>query len=256
MKKIAGKCIRFILSLISRSPKLYDHVQRIFPKIGGALYISEQSYATNLEDLMAKFYCNQHRAQEGGFYVDVGALDPFRFSNTYALYLAGWRGINIEPRKDSIARFNLYRKGDINLNIGVSSDIGELEYFHFAEPAFNTTNKQRADYVVEQKYSKLLDHYMIKTMPLREIFQRYGVPVGGIDFLAIDVETYELEVLQSNDWEKYRPYFITIESLMSKENGYNIKALDKAPAVRFLLEQDYNIVAKIRNKIFFLDARQ
>ena len=91
MKKIAGKCIRFILNLISRSPKLYDHVQRIFPKIGGALYISEQSYATNLEDLMAKFYCNQHRAQEGGFYVDVGALDPFRFSNTYALYLAGWR---------------------------------------------------------------------------------------------------------------------------------------------------------------------
>ena len=56
MKKIAGKCIRFILSLISRSPKLYDHVQRIFPKIGGALYISEQSYATNLDDLMAKFY--------------------------------------------------------------------------------------------------------------------------------------------------------------------------------------------------------
>ena len=43
---------------------------------------------------------------------------------------------------------------------------------------------------------------------------------------------------------------------MSKENGYNIKALDKDPAVRFLLEQDYNIVAKIRNKIFFLDARQ
>lgn len=78
-----------MLEFMYRNPKLYDSVQRIFPKIGNVPYIFEQSYATNFEDMIAKFYCNQHRGTEGGFYVDVGALDPFRFSNTYALYLMG-----------------------------------------------------------------------------------------------------------------------------------------------------------------------
>ena len=256
MKKIAGKCVRFMLNLISRSPKLYDGVQRIFPKIGNMLYISEQSYATNFEDMIAKFYCNQHRGTEGGFYVDVGALDPFRFSNTYALYLMGWRGINIEPRKDSIYKFVKYRKRDINLNVGVSFERGELDYYAFEEPAYNTTGKERANYVVEQKYSKMIDHYKIKTLPLKEIFQQNDIPETGIDFLAIDVEGHELTVLQSNDWQAYRPFLIAMESLMSKENGYDVRYLDRDPAVKYLLDNDYKVVAKVRNKLFFMNNRQ
>lgn len=133
-------------------------------------------------------------------------MDPFRFSNTYALYLAGWRGINIEPRRDSIQKFNKYRKRDINLNIGVSLAAGELEYYSFAEPAYNTTEKDRADYVVQQGYSKLLEYYKIATRPLKEIFQQNDVLATGIDFMAIDVEGHELAVLQSNDWLLYRPF--------------------------------------------------
>lgn len=256
MRKIAEKCIRVVFNLISKSPKLYAAVQRVYSKIGDVLYVSEQSYATNFEDMIAKFYCNQHRGTKGGFYVDVGALDPFRFSNTYSLYLMGWRGINIEPRKDGIDKFNKYRKRDVNLNVGVSLDVGELDYYSFEEPAYNTTGKVRADYVVQQGYSPLIDHYKIKTLPLKEIFQQNNIPETGIDFLAIDVEGHELSVLQSNDWQVYRPFLIAMESLMSKENGYDVRFLDKDPAVKYLLDNDYKVVAKVRNKLFFMDNRQ
>lgn len=256
MKTFIKKCMHFILNLFSKSPRLYDAVHRVFPSVAHMLYFSECSYATNLEDLIAKFYCNQHRGKKGGFYVDVGALDPFTFSNTYGLYLAGWKGINIEPRKDSIEKFNRYRKGDINLNVGVSLEVGELNYYAFEEPAYNTTVKVRADYVKKEKYSKLIDQYKIKTLPLENIFQQNNIPETGIDFLAIDVEGHELPVLQSNNWQVYRPFLIAMESLISKENGYDIKFLDRDPAVKYLLERDYKIVAKVRNKLFFMDSRE
>jgi methyltransferase, FkbM family len=256
MKQLLKKLVQLLFNCTIQYPTVYDAMQRTFSKISNLLYITEISYATNFEDMIAKFYCNQHRNRNGGFYVDVGALDPFRFSNTYALYLAGWKGINIEPRRDCIQKFERYRKSDINLNIGISSETREMDYYSFQEPAYNTTQKERADYVIQQGYSQLIHSYKIKTLPLRDVFASNGVPATGIDFLAIDVEGHELSVLQSNDWQLYRPFFIAMESLMSRENGYNIQYLDEDPAVKFLLKQGYHIVAKVRNKLFFVDSKQ
>ena len=63
-------------------------------------------------------------------------------------------------------------------------------------------------------------------------------------------------MLQSNNWQVYRPFLIAMESLISKENGYDIRFLDRDPAVKYLLERDYKIVAKVRNKLFFMDSRE
>lgn len=56
-----------------------------------------------------------------GFYVDVGAYHPYRFSNTYWAYKRGWNGINIEPNADAKELFDRVRKRDINLCCGISS---------------------------------------------------------------------------------------------------------------------------------------
>lgn len=142
--------LRKIIRPVFRFLAKHDAVHKLYMKIGRLIGIQEFSYATNLEDVLAQFYCNSHRGREKGFYVDVGALDPFRFSNTYALYLMGWHGINIEPRKDAIDSFKCYRQRDVNLNLGISPEAGEMEYFSFLEPAYNTTIRDRADYVIQQ----------------------------------------------------------------------------------------------------------
>jgi hypothetical protein len=54
-----------------------------------------------------------------GFYIDVGAHHPFRYSNTHMLYRRGWRGINIDPIPGAKIAFDRFRPGDINLEMGV-----------------------------------------------------------------------------------------------------------------------------------------
>lgn len=85
------------------------------------------------------------QGRESGFYVDVGAYDSIRFSNTNYFYQRGWRGINIEPSPDAIDRFMIERQGDVNLNLGISYVSGILEYYTFDEAALNTVDKERVN---------------------------------------------------------------------------------------------------------------
>ena len=58
--------------------------------------------------------------KKSGFYVDVGAHHPKRFSNTYFFYCHGWRGINIDAMPGRMKLFNQWRPKDINLEMGVA----------------------------------------------------------------------------------------------------------------------------------------
>jgi hypothetical protein len=73
-----------------------------------------------------------------GFYVDVGAHHPKRFSNTYFFYRMGWNGINIDAMPGSMKEFDKYRGRDINLELGVAKQEGILNSYVFNEPALNT----------------------------------------------------------------------------------------------------------------------
>ena len=73
-----------------------------------------------------------------GFYVDIGAHHPFRYSNTYKLFQSGWSGINIDASPETINLFKRHRPKDINLNLGVSNCDGELEFYQFEDGAYNT----------------------------------------------------------------------------------------------------------------------
>src|SRR6185369_33711 len=68
-----------------------------------------------------------------GFYVDVGAHHPQRYSNTYLLHKRGWSGINIDPNPDTIELFNRARPNDINLCAGVAAEEKELQYHMFSD---------------------------------------------------------------------------------------------------------------------------
>lgn len=174
------------------------------------LIYGRYSYSQEGEDLILLKLFNFRKS---GFYVDVGAHHPFRYSNTYLLYKSGWKGINIEPSKEAKAIFDRARRRDINLELGVTKKPGEKTMYVFEESALNTFDADRAKIVVTHKQSRLTMKTKVKTKSLELILSKY-LPRGvNIDLLNIDVEGFENEVLKSNNWSKHSPDIICVESL-------------------------------------------
>lgn len=153
-----------------------------------------------------------------GFYVDVGAFDPDRLSNTKKFYLRGWNGINIEPNPDGIGRFNRLRPRDINLNIGISDRAGIMPAYKFYETASYTFSKE---FVVRNKAQgfKLEKELSVKVDTLESVLDKH---LGGrqIDFISIDTEGCDMAVLEGNNWKKYRPTVVCVESLSVEGSSY------------------------------------
>lgn len=184
-----------------------------------------------------------------GTYVDVGAHHPKRFSNTYLFYRKGWSGINIDAMPGSMRLFRKWRPRDTNLELGVSEKRGALDYFMFNEPALNGFSKSLSD----QRSDSLENPYHVKKVikvevfPLKEILDLHLSRFGGeIDFLTIDVEGLDHEVLKSNDWFKYRPKYVLIEVLES-----SLHEVAKSETGKIMNSAGYEIYAKSLNTVFF-----
>jgi FkbM family methyltransferase len=181
-----------------------------------------------------------------GFYVDVGAHHPKRFSNTYRLYRRGWRGVNIDANPGSMEAFRCVRPRDINVEAAVSSSCQELTYYVFNEPALNTFKKELALSRLGGIYA-IIDEVTIEALPLWQLLDRHVPPNTRIDLLTVDVEGLDYEVLYSNDWTRYCPEFVLAECLDSSTLNHAISD----PVVRLLSEHHYSIVAKTMNTVFF-----
>lgn len=188
--------------------------------------------------------------KKNGFYVDVGAHHPKRFSNTYWFYKKGWRGINIDAMPGSMKLFNKWRPRDINLEIGVANKATILDYYIFNEPALNSfsyeISKRREQ---DNSAFHIKEVIKVKVAPLREILAEH-LAGNAIDFMNIDVEGYDLDVLQSNDWSRYRPKIVLVEILDSSLHG-----LLSHPVVQLMSRHGYVVYAKQVNTVLFLDAR-
>ena len=182
-----------------------------------------------------------------GFYVDIGAHHPFRYSNTNIFYEIGWRGINIEPNKEDFDLFHKQRQRDINLNIGVSRLKNET-YYMYDEPALNTINFN----IVKMRNAigiKFIKKINIPCETLSNILDN-NLPQNNnqIDFFNIDVEGNELEVLKTNNWDKYIPKVIVCEILSS-----NLEDVLNSEITFYLKNRNYSIFSKLYNSVFYIN---
>ncbi len=182
--------------------------------------------------------------KDPGFYVDVGAFEPVCSSNTYLFYLKGWHGIAIDANEDCLKRFRIYRPRDISIFAAVADCEKEATYYRFGrEPSLNSLSPKSVGKHTEKK---LKDRKIIKTRTLASILDEHLPKEIKIDFFSVDVEGVELEVLQSNNWEKYRPSIIIVESftqMVEKDGDSQVND--------FLDKQRYELIAKTPNGIIF-----
>lgn len=185
-----------------------------------------------------------------GFYVDVGAHHPKRFSNTYFFYRRGWRGINIEPNPAVASAFQKWRKRDINLQLGVSERAGELNYHLFNDPALNTFDDSLAKERITTTSYKKTGTMTIPVERLDAILKKHLPLQTKIDFLSVDVEGLDESVLKSNDWKRFRPETVLIEALGSK-----LETAIRGSSAKFLKKQGYELFAKTVNTLIFRKLR-
>jgi len=204
-------------------------------KINRAFY---GSYSQHSEDIVVSKLLS---GVKNGIYVDVGANDPEYISNTRYFYERGWRGINIEPHPEMFEKIVKNRPEDTNLNIGIATQEGALTFYKLdvpAETAGSTFDKAIAEELKAKGYT-ISAEITMPVYPLAKILEA-NLKFPKIDFMSVDTEGFDLEVLKSNDWERFRPSVLVVETTINKEQ-----------IVNFILSQGYKIVYKnLANTIF------
>ena len=204
---------------------------------------SLKSYSQEGEDMILR---RLFEKQKTGFYVDVGAHHPKRFSNTFFFYKKGWRGINIDAMPNSMSLFNKIRPRDINLEIPISDKKQKLKYYMFNEAALNCFSKELAEKRNGKYDYKIISEKEMETSTLEEILEKHLPYDQEIDFMSIDVEGLDLQVLKSNNWRLFRPKIVLMEVIDS-----SINEIADSKEYKYLAEFGYETFAKTVNTVIF-----
>ncbi len=142
--------------------------------------------------------------------------------------------------------FERVRPRDINIEAGVASERIELAYFVFNDAALNTFSLELAKERAGGAY-RIVDEVTIVAEPLEALLERY-VPEGTrIDVMSVDVEGLDYEVLLSNDWARFAPEFLLVESLTAG----SLEDVMRDPIACLLREKGYVMAAKTMRTILF-----
>jgi FkbM family methyltransferase len=165
------------------------------------------SYAQNAEDVvLARAFPDK----TDGFFVDVGANEPVHDSVTAHFSNRGWTGVNIDPQVTCYEHLVEARPRDTNLNIGVGAKPDDLIFYFVPDAhAMSTFSPQHAEMVRSMGYRTV--ERTVAVRPLDDVFAEH-VGDRTVDFLKVDVEGLEHEVLGNFDWSRYRPRVVLVES--------------------------------------------
>ena len=201
------------------------------------------TYSQHQEDLFINDY---FKDQDKGFYLDIGCYHPIKYSNTALLYNKGWQGVNIDMNQVSIDLFNLLRKKDSNICAAISNEAKEtIQYFDHLFSPVNTLNKKFSKKVSEKLSSNNQSKKKISTYKFSQIAQEHNIEVKKIDFINIDAEAHDYEVLEGLDLNIVKPNLICIEMLDDSNNLNDQKFKD------YLNRYNYNLIKIIGPNGFF-----
>jgi len=199
-----------------------------------------------------KFYsqCNEdelilkYLPEKIGTYIDVGAGQPVRGSNTYYFYKKGWTGHLFEPIQSNISLLNFFRKRDLKYRKLIGEINTKSEFYEFVPTEYSTTIKSIAEELVRQG-KKLRKVYEVESVRLSDT----NIELSPLEpsFISIDVEGADLQVLNSIDWSRVKPRVVCIEevsetkSILIKEKlkleGYSL--VENSEISKIYLHESY-----------------
>lgn len=180
-------------------------------------------------------------------YLDIGAHHPTNISNTKLFYDAGSCGINVEANPYLFQQFMVDRPRDINLNFGVGTESGFLDFYMVDE----YSGRNSFDHATVEAFVNDYPEFSIReirqlpVMTVAQVLSNRAIP----DFLTIDVEGLDYDILDSIDFERFPFKVICVE----------VGGLDKfnyADAISKLLgENNYFPLIRCGANIIFVDNK-
>ena len=192
------------------------------------------TYSQDQEDLFINDY---FKDKNSGFYIDIGCYHPIKYSNTALLYNRGWHGINIDMNQTSIDLFNILRKRDKNICAAISNtSVETTQYFDHLFSPINTLDK-KFSVIASKKFSiRKQTEKKIYTYKFNQIIQKYNIKIKQIDFINIDVEAHDLEVLEGIDLSLFNAKILCVEMTNNQNNIKEKKLRD------YLNKYNYDLI--------------
>ena len=207
-------------------------------------FFFKDTLSQDKEDLFIK---NFFKKKNKGIYLDIGCFNPLLWNNTYFLYKKGWSGINVDIQKINVDLFNIARPGDINICCALYDKKKFLNLYNLKgenNSAGMTIDKSYAE-KMKFLFKKKIIKKKIETFTFSEIIKNHNIKFKKIDFLNIDTEGSDFNVLKSINIQKYKPKLICIEI------SQFTKKVDKKKILNYLKLNHYKFVYKTSISSFF-----
>lgn len=185
------------------------------------------SFSQNGEDILI----DRVFRKKTGFFIDIGAFHPLGDSVTKYFSLEGWRGINIEPDSAIFAELQRDRPNEINLCCAIGRTRGTVTFHQLANRGMSTISPEQLAGLSASERAGARS-FTVEMRTLADVCAEFVT--GEIDFLKIDVEGAEGDVLHGADWRRFRPRLLVIEATKPMSSEPNCETWEP-----FLLSQDY-----------------
>jgi FkbM family methyltransferase len=166
------------------------------------------SYAQRFEDL---YLMRCFAGRDDGFYIDIGSGHPVYDNMSFAFYLKGWNGVTVEPNPWLARLTRAVRPRDRHLETLVGAAAGEATFYVVNDFHGLSTMIEDHARAAQSQFGKASKALVVPVTTLRELCEQH-VP-RTFDFLKVDVEGAEQDVLLNGDWHNYRPKVVVVEAL-------------------------------------------
>jgi len=246
------KCISEIKKIKNLSFDIHIVLKKIISRLLKPDFMfSKRTYSQYGEDLIIEQALNRLNISSSNcYYLDIGSNHPYYLSNTYYFYKKGSRGVCIEPDISLVPNFRKKRKEDKCISAGVSIDRSSFSDFYLMTAnVLNTFSYIEAEKISAMGTYKIKDSRRVQMVSINEIFHKHLEK--PVDFVSLDVEGLDLNILETLDFNRFRPPIFCIETLAYSENSIQEK---NSEVMEFMKAKNYIVFADTYVNTIFVDS--
>lgn len=245
IERVLGGGMSFVKSFLNKASGFLRELR-------GGNALARLSYAQSGEDLIVDFIFRALRL-ECPSYLDIGAHHPTHFSNTYFFYTKGASGVTVEPDPTLHRQLRNKRPKDVHLNVGVGeASAPSLPFYVMSTKTLNTFSKEEAERYQATGMHRIEEILNVSVVSISEVLDMH-FPDKSPDFISVDVEGLDSQIIRSIDFSRCRPSVVCVETLTFSENRTETKVSE---IIDYMCSQGYFVYADTYINSIFVDREK